>query len=92
MPVSPRPSTVVEHYRAVCGGLARCGVPLDDPRYVAAYEELRRHVRVEKIEKLVAESPPLSQEQLDKLAELLKPARIRRGDDGRPYVRAGDIG
>jgi hypothetical protein len=91
MPKSPRPSTVVEHYRAVCGGLARSGVPLDDPRYLAAHEELRRHVRVEKIEKLVAESPPLTQEQRDRLAELLKPALIRRGDDGRPYVTPGDI-
>jgi hypothetical protein len=91
MPKSPRPSTVVEHYRAVCGGLARCGVPLDDPRYVAAYDELRRHVCVEKIERLVAESPPLTQEQRDKLAELLKPARIRRGEDGRPYVASGAL-
>lgn len=92
MPKSPRPSTVVEHYRAVCGGLARSGVPLDGPRYLAAHAELQRHVRVEKIEKLVAESPPLTQEQRDKLAELLKPVRIRRGDDGRQTTLPSGIG
>jgi hypothetical protein len=79
---SPRPSTVVERYRAKLGGLARCGVPADDPRYLEAREELRRHVCVEHIEKLIAEAPPLTTEQRTKLAQLLEPVRIHLGDGG----------
>jgi hypothetical protein len=78
----PRPSSVVEHYRAKLGGLARSGVPLDDPRYDEYRQELRAHVRVERIEKLISEAPPLSAEQRERLAQLLRPVRIAVGEGG----------
>ncbi len=53
--------------------MKRLGVPEDDPRY----EEARRVLRAEKlvgyVKKTIAGSPKLTDEQLDRVAALLRP-------------------
>jgi hypothetical protein len=58
--------------RARIGGMARLGVPADDPRYdenrrILIADKLTRHV-----EKVLTGSPKLTDEQLNRIASLLK--------------------
>ena len=51
-------------------------LPPDHPDIVALRTELRLDCAAEYITKLIAEAPPLSDEQRTRLVELLKPVRI----------------
>jgi hypothetical protein len=73
--VPGKPSPEVAHYRARIGGLARRGVPTDDPRYEEARRDMHAQLIHEHVTKLLAKAPPLGPEQRTKLAELLKPVR-----------------
>jgi hypothetical protein len=75
------PSAAAAHHRARIGGLKRRGVPADDPRYDEARRALRAQVIADHVEKLLADWPPLTDEQRSKLAELLRPVRVPGGGD-----------
>ena len=49
--------------------------PADDPALAEAYRNLRELRLAEHIEKILAQAPPLTDEQRVRLAELLRPAR-----------------
>lgn len=51
----------------------------DDPDLIEARRRLRTERCAAYIEKVLAEAPPLTDEQRTKLAELLAPARRRNG-------------
>ena len=80
----PAPSPAVAHHRATLAGLASGGVPPDDPRYDDANRGLRAALLTDYIERVLAQAPPLTDEQRSKLAELLKPIRVRRGGPHAP--------
>lgn len=61
--------------RARIAGLTRSR-QADDPELVEARRRLRTERTAAYIEKVLAEAPPLTDEQRTKLAELLKPVRI----------------
>lgn len=44
----------------------------NDPDLVEAKRKMREELWIERVEKLVAEAPPLSEEQLDRIAALLR--------------------
>lgn len=71
-------SASVAHHRAKIGALSRSRRP-DDPELVDARRSLAAERITEHIEKILAEAPPLSDEQRTKLAELLRPARRNGG-------------
>ncbi len=48
--------------------------PVDDPDLINARRALRAERLADRIEQVVAEAPPLTPEQLDRLAALLRPA------------------
>lgn len=60
------------------GRLARLSrdLPPDHPEIIALRTELRLDRAQEYITKLIADSPPLTDEQRTRLTELLKPVRI----------------
>jgi hypothetical protein len=60
--------------RARLAGLRRCR-PADDPVVLEARRDLRAAKLATHIERCVAEAPPLTSEQLDRLALLLRPAQ-----------------
>lgn len=62
--------TSVNHYKAKVGALSRSR-PDDDPELVAARQNLRAERLVAYVEKTVREFPPLTREQLDRVAVLL---------------------
>ena len=64
------------HKRARLARLSR-DLPQDHPDIIALRTELKLDRAAEYITKLVAETPPLSDEQRTRLTELLKP--VRRG-------------
>jgi hypothetical protein len=53
-------------------------VPPDDPRYDEHRRGLAAALLTEYIERVLAQAPPLSDEQRSKLAELLRPVRVGR--------------
>ncbi len=67
------------------GRLARLSqdLPADDPQL----GELRRDIRAARlaqhVEKILAEAPPLTDQQRDRLAELLRPVRRRAGGSAK---------
>jgi hypothetical protein len=67
----PQLSPAARSARARLGGLKRCAVPPDDPRYAEAKRDLRAHKLIDHIERALAESPPLTYAQLAHLMELL---------------------
>ena len=70
---SPSPSAA--HHRAALAGLARNGVPKDDPRYAEHRRQLDAALLADHIERVLAKAPPLTAAQRARLAELLKPVR-----------------
>lgn len=67
------PSKNVAHARGVVAGLSRSRSQ-DDPEYVAARQQLKAAKLADYVAKAVAEAPPLTPEQLDRIALLLRPA------------------
>lgn len=61
----------VYHHRARIAGLSRRAP--DDLELISARRDLRAERLAEHIERTVAEAPPLTQCQLDRLASLLRP-------------------
>ena len=59
------------HRRASEDGLARSR-PADDPELIAARRDLTVHSLATHVARVVAAAPPLTPEQLDELARLLK--------------------
>ena len=72
------PSPSVAHHRARIGGLSRDRRP-DDPELLDAKRSLAAEMLTEYIEKILAEAPPLNDEQRTRLAELLRPVRRNGG-------------
>ncbi|MFJ6155549.1 hypothetical protein ACIQF8_01255 [Pseudarthrobacter sp. NPDC092184] len=66
------PSKEVAHARGVVAGLSRSRA-LDDPEFVAARQELKAAKLAAFVSKAVAEAPPLTPEQRDRIAGLLRP-------------------
>jgi hypothetical protein len=72
----PTPSPAVAHHRAIIGALKR-GIRAgerepDDPQLTDAYQNMRAEMLVEHVAKVLAGWPPLSKEQLDRVASLLR--------------------
>lgn len=69
----------VSKARASVAALSRCvrngERPADDPDLVTARRDLNAARLESYIEKVLAQAPPLSDEQRNRLAELLRPAR-----------------
>jgi hypothetical protein len=72
-------STIL-HERARIGALSRSR-PDDDPELVDAKRGLAEAKLADYIERVLAAAPPLTPQQLTRLAELLRPVRRRRGGD-----------
>ena len=64
-------STPVAHYRARIGALSRDRAS-DDPELVKARQDLKALCLEEHIRRVVAEAPPLTDEQRDRIASLLR--------------------
>ncbi|MBB5785982.1 hypothetical protein [Jiangella mangrovi] len=64
--------------RARHNALVRHRAP-DDPEVVAARRELRAAALEDHIRKVVDQAPPLTTEQRDRLAQLLRPSVARNG-------------
>lgn len=65
--------SAVSHYAGAVGALSRSR-PDDDPDLISARHNLRVAKLEDHIERVVAEAPDLSLEQLDRLAVLLRGA------------------
>jgi len=82
------PSPTTAHYRSQIAGLkyaVRAGTcSPDDPRLIEAQRNLRAQCLAERIEKVVKQFPPLTDEQLERIAALLRSGARRAvsGDDG----------
>jgi hypothetical protein len=74
------------HHRARIAALKRCikagERPADDPELVDAQQKLAAAQLVEHIERIIADWPPLTDEQLDRIAALLR-AGSRAGELAR---------
>ena len=66
--------TVINHQKARVGALSRSR-RADDPDLLDARQKLHAAKAEKYIRKLLAEAPPLSDEQRTRLAELLAPVR-----------------
>ena len=77
---SPYPETA-RHRARVAGIALKRGA--DDPEIALARRDLEASKLADHIERVLAEAPPLTDEQRSKLAELLRP--VRRGRS-RPEV------
>jgi hypothetical protein len=69
-------SPSIAHHRARIGALSRDRQP-DDPELLDAKAALAAAKLDAYIDKIVAEAPPLTPEQRNKLTELLRPVRRR---------------
>jgi hypothetical protein len=67
-------SDIIFHERGRVGSLSRSR-PSNDPELVEARQNLATAKLADYIDRVLAQAPPLSDEQRAKLAELLKPAR-----------------
>jgi hypothetical protein len=79
----PTPSPAVAHHRARIGALRR-GIRAgerrpDDPALTDAYQNMRAELLVEHVAKVLADWPPLSPEQLDRVAALLRTVNTSSG-------------
>jgi hypothetical protein len=75
----PTPSPAVAHHRARIGALRR-GIragerPPDDPELTDAYRGMRAELLAEHVAKVLAGWPKLTDEQLEKIASLLRTGR-----------------
>ncbi len=66
-------SKAAAHHRAKIGALSRSR-PADDPDLIEAKRGLIEAQAAAYIEKILAEAPPLTDEQKTRLAELFRPA------------------
>ena len=77
MPISPEAA----HHRARVASLTRAvrngERPADDPELADAHQHLKSLRITEFVQRQLAEAPPLTDQQRDQLAELLRP--VRRG-------------
>ncbi len=77
MPISPETA----HHRARAAALTRAvrngERPTDDPELVDAQQHLKALRITDFVQRQLAEAPPLTDQQRDQLADLLRP--IRRG-------------
>lgn len=64
--------------RATIGGLRRRGASGDDPRVLDAKRDLAAAQLADHIARVVDAAPPLTDEQRDRLALLLRPTEGRR--------------
>jgi hypothetical protein len=80
---APPPSKPVAHHRARVASLSRDRKP-DDSEFIAARQDLAAQMLAEHIEKVLAKAPPLTAEQRTRLAELLKPVRVRADGEAVP--------
>lgn len=67
------PSKEVAHARGLVAGLSRARAD-DDPEYIAARQQLKAAKLADYVAKVVAEAPPLTPEQVDRIAVLLRPS------------------
>ncbi len=70
------PAASVTHYRAKVGALSRSRTP-DDPEFVDAKRNLRAANLEQHIERVLAEAPPLTPAQRDRIATLVKSGGAR---------------
>ena len=70
-----QPTGTVAHQRARIASLTRDRQP-DDPELVDARRELAAANIIEYVTKQLAKAPPLTADQRNALAELLRPARV----------------
>jgi hypothetical protein len=66
-----RPSSAVARPRAVAGALSRYR-SADDPELLAAKRDLATEVLAERVQRVVRELGPLSDEQCQRIAQLLQ--------------------
>jgi hypothetical protein len=66
-----RPSPAVAHRRAVVGGIA-CSPQRDQAALDDAHRALRAELLAEHVERVVNELPPLTDEQIERIAALLR--------------------
>ncbi|BDB42841.1 MULTISPECIES: hypothetical protein [Mycobacterium] len=64
-------SSETAHYRARIGALSRDRKP-DDPELVEARRALRAHQLAEHVARVVAQAPPLTAEQRERIAAILR--------------------
>jgi hypothetical protein len=67
----PAPSSAVAHHRARVGALSRDRHP-DDPEFVSAKRDLAAANLEEHVNRVLAGWPPLSEQQLDRIAAILR--------------------
>lgn len=65
------PSPATAHHRARVGALSRDRQP-NDPELMEARRSLRAECLAEHVARVIAEAPPLSDEQLTRIAALLR--------------------
>lgn len=70
------------HHRARIAALSRTDRAPDHPEFVEARRGLKAARAEDYVAKLLAEAPPLTDEQRTKLAELLRPVRRHPGHAG----------
>jgi hypothetical protein len=68
-------TSIVLHHRARVAALTRSR-PTDDPDLVAARRDLRFEGLAQHIAGVVAEAPPLTDAQIDRLAVVLRQGRV----------------
>jgi hypothetical protein len=72
------PSPATAHRRARVGALSRDRHP-DDPELLAAKRDLAAANIEDYVTRVISAAPPLTDEQRCRLAELLRPVRLRGG-------------
>lgn len=65
------PSKTVSHHRARVASLSRDRAP-NDPEITAAKRDLRAELLAEHVARIIAQAPPLTDEQRDRIAGLLR--------------------
>jgi len=76
--VTRSPSKPVAHHRARVATLSRSRRP-DDPELVEARRNLRAEYLAEYVARVVAEAPPLTNEQRHRIAQLIAPHAVVGG-------------
>ncbi|WP_326548702.1 hypothetical protein QGN32_11610 [Mycolicibacterium sp. ND9-15] len=73
------PSKVIAHHKARVAAYTRSRTP-DDPDFLAAKRDLAEARISDYVERVLAQAPPLNDEQRTRLAELLRPVRTNGGE------------
>lgn len=71
-------SAEFRHLRARKAALIRNNVPPDNPKVIAADRNLAENKTAEYVKTVLASAPPLTDDQRDRLADLLRPVREHR--------------